>query len=236
MSISPIVDRVQKLLALSKSDNPNEAAAAAAAANKLIDQYRLSEADLEIQGQAEEPLEEDEGYIYESGKITRWKSNLVMELVSHYGLYVWNDNYWPKGRQVSRYRLVGRKSDITIAKYMFSWLVLECQRLADLYAKGQGRVYVASYCSGFVNGVTEQLKASRKEVQAEASAGALVKINERSELAKLFAKSLHNNLVTRKSYSHGQTDREAFASGQVSGRNIHLGQSLGAGGAKLLSK
>lgn len=37
-----IIDKVRKLLALSKSDNANEAAVAAAKANDLIDQYRLS--------------------------------------------------------------------------------------------------------------------------------------------------------------------------------------------------
>lgn len=234
MSLSTVVEKVQKLLALSTSSNPNEAAAAAAAANKLIDQYRLSEADLEIQGQAEEPIEEDDGYVYESGKITRWKSNLAMNLASHYGLYLWNDNYWPQGRQVSRYRLVGRKSDITICKYMFTWLTMECQRLADLYAKGQGRIYVASYCAGFVSGVSEQLAVSRKEVQGDASSAALVKINERSQLAKVFANQLHTNLKAKKSYSHSRIDGEAYASGQVSGRNVHLGQHLGAGGTKLL--
>ena len=58
MSTAAIIEKVQKLLALSQSQNANEAAAAAAAANKLIDQYRLSESDLEVQGQAEEPVEE----------------------------------------------------------------------------------------------------------------------------------------------------------------------------------
>lgn len=47
MSMSPIIEKVQKLLSLSKSSNAHEAAAATAAANKLIDQHRLTMADLD---------------------------------------------------------------------------------------------------------------------------------------------------------------------------------------------
>lgn len=236
MNISAVVDRVQKLRALSKSSNANEAAAAAAAANKLIDAYRLSEADLELQGQVEEPIEEDGGHIYETGKITRWKHCLVSALVDHYGLYVWNDICFPKGRQVSRYRLVGRKSDITVAKYMFAWLTAECQRLADLYAKGQGRVYVASFCSGFVNGVSLQLNASRQEVQKNASAGALIKINARSAAAEEFCLTLRKNLKKGKSFSQSQVDINAFLEGRETGKNLHLGSSLSGGAPKVLGK
>ena len=236
MSMTAVIEKVQKLLALSKSSNINEAAAASAAANKLIDQYRLSQADLELQGEASEPYEEDGSYIYESGKITRWKQSLVQCLVKHYGLYVWNDTYYPQGRQVSRYRLVGRKSDITVAKYMFAWLTMECQRLADLYAKGMGRVYVASYCAGFVSGVSLQLNASRQDIQNQASSGALVKINARSSEAEAYLKAFRTNLVTRKTYSAAQTNYQAFAEGKVSGQNLHLGSSLPGAAPKMLGK
>jgi hypothetical protein len=234
MSVQEVVDKVQKLLRLSKSNNANEAAAAAAAANKLIDEYRLSEADLEVQGQAEECLSEDDGYIYETGKLTTWKHTLVHVLVKHYGLSHFNDTSYSTGRKVSRFKLIGRKSDITIAKYMFTWLTMECQRLSDLYAKGQGRVYVASYCDGFVNGVAEQLELSRAEVKRAASSAAIVKIDARSELSKKFMYSLHSNLRTVKSMSYSRRDAGAFAAGETSGKNLHLGQSLGAGGVRLL--
>lgn len=234
MSVSSVVEKVQKLLALSKSNNANEAAAAAAAANRLMDQYRLSEADLEVEGQVMEPLEEDQGYIYETGKVTRWKMHMIMNLVAHYGLAVWNDNHFPDGRQITRYRLVGRKSDITITKYMFAWLSSECTRLATLQGKGRGRVWIASWCDGFVSGVNAQLRASRNEVAASASNAAMVKINARSEEASAFMRQLHTNLRKRGSSSQHQTDYRAFGEGLERGKNLHLGQHLGAGGVKLL--
>jgi hypothetical protein len=236
-NVSPIVEKVQKLLALSKSSNINEAAAAAAAANRLIDQYCLSEMDLESSGVSiEEPIEEDSGFIYESGKITVWKHNLVAILAQHYGCAHWNDCSWAGGRKVSRYRLVGKRTDIGIARYMFSYLTLECQRLSALEVKGRGRVFVSSYCEGFVSGVHAQLVASRAEVQKTASSAAIVKMDGRVDLALAEMYRLHTNLKKSKSISHGRLDGRAFSMGQDRGKSIHLGASMSSGGTRMLNK
>lgn len=235
MSSTSVIEKVQKLLALSKSQNANEAAAAAAAANRIIDQYRLSESDLEIAGQIEEPIDEDEGFIYESGKITPWKAALVGVLARHYGLAYWNDNHYPEGRKVSRYKLVGRKTDMEVTKYLFSWLLLECQRLSDQHAKGQGRIYVASYCNGFVVGIAEQLRNSREAIKQTATSAALIKLDSRAEEAKEFMHRLHSNLVSSKTKSYSHVNPTAFAAGKTSGQSVHLGQTLGGKATKLLT-
>jgi hypothetical protein len=236
MSNTAIIERVQKLLALSKSCNANEAAAAAAIANRLIDQHRLSEADLETTSEEElEPIEEDIDYIYQSGKVTPWKKLLVSVLAKHYGCAHWNDCTWASGRKVSRYRLVGKRSDIGIARYMYTWLSLECQRLADLEAKGKGRVFVGSYCQGFVQGVATQLAASRAEAQKDATSAAIVKIDARLEQSKEEMYRLHTNLKTIKDKSAAFIDPLAFHQGKKQGTNLHLGATMAAsGGTKLL--
>ena len=229
MSVSSVVERVQKLLALSKSDNAHEAAAAAAAANRLIDQYRLSETDLEIQSEVVEPMDEDEGYIYESGRVTPWKMTLMNILIRHYGLACWNHTSFATGRQVSRFKLVGRKSDIAVAKYMFTWLTAECSRLSDIHAKGQGRIYVASWCAGFVDGVAAQLNASREEVKKVASQAAIIKLDLRSQESKDFMWQLHPDLRKINRSSSARTDYGAYVNGQQHGKRLHLGNSLGSG-------
>lgn len=231
--LSSVIERVQKLLALSKSSNPNEAANAAAAANKLIDQYRLSEADITTEQGETDPLVEDDGYIYETGKITPWKAALVRTLAAHYGVAHYNDNHYPEGRKVSRYKLIGRTSDIQIVRYMFTWLSMECQRLADANAKGLGRVFVASYCEGFVNGIAIQLRASRQEVKQTASSAAIIKLDARLQESQNFMYSQHN-LKKSKSYSFSQRDSLAYSAGQQKGQSIHLGAALGGSKTKLL--
>ena len=232
-NLSSVIDKVKKLLALTQSSNANEAAAAAGAANKLIDQYRLSEIDLHQDDPDLDPMIEADDYIYESGKITPWKRQLVRVLAFHYGCAHWNDAHYPEGRKVTRYRLVGKTSDIQIIRFMFPWLTLECQRLSDLEAKGKGRVYVASYCEGFVNGIALQLKASRVEAQREVNGGAIIKLDARLQESSRFMNSNHN-LVFKKSKSHSLRDYGAFSAGQSKGQSVHLGASLSGSKVKLL--
>jgi hypothetical protein len=94
-------------------------------------------------------------------------------------LAFFNHISYAEGRKVSRFRLLGRKSDITLAKYMFSWLVSECSRLSDIEAKGRGHIYVASYCHGFVKGIADQLSISRRDISKDATSAALVKLDAR---------------------------------------------------------
>jgi len=230
MELDKVISKVQKLLALSKSDNAGEAAAAMNAANKLIDQYRLSSADLETSEESLDPMMEDTEAIYETGRIIPWRSSLVGVLARHYGCALFNQVTYPKGRKVSHFKLVGRKSDIAIVRYFVAYLTAECQRLSEKEAHGKGKVFASSYCQGFVAGIREQLAASRKEAKKEATGNAIVAINRREEDARNFMNSLYR-LKSAKATSQGQTDFRAFNQGLTQGRNMHLGAGLNAGGS-----
>lgn len=235
--INSIIEKVKKLLALSaKAGTAAEAATAAGLANKLIDEYRLEAADLEAKEEGRlEPIEEDQDYIYESGKVTTWKQELCSTLVDFYGCTYWNDCYWPNGRQVSRYRVVGRRSDIGIVRYMFAWLMTECQRLAQLEAYGRGKVFVNSYCLGFVRGIRDQLKTSRKQAEATATNAAIVLVNSRAEEAEVELFKMHPNLKTQSTASYARRDQGAYESGKSRGASMHLGASMTSGGTRLLN-
>lgn len=229
-----IIEKVRKLLALSASNNVNEAAAAAALANKLIDANRLSEADLEdVVTENIEPIEEDSEHIYVTSKVTGWKSTLITNLAKHYGCAIYNDAVIISNRKQSRYRMVGRRSDLGITRYMFNWLLVEIQRLADITVKGCGRVTIASYCMGFVHGIIDQLKISRSEASKDASSSALIKINAREDEAKKMMLQWHN-LAAAKKYSSSQVDQAAFGMGKDKGKSFHLGASVAGGTTRLL--
>jgi hypothetical protein len=236
--IDKVIDRVRKLLALAGNNTSSaEATVAAAMANKLIEEHRLSTADLEGKEDSfVEPIVEADDYVYQSGRINPWKANLVRVLTRFYGCAYWNDCTWEiTGRQVSRYRLVGRQSDIQLVNFMYAWLSTECTRLSASEAKGRGRVFVASYCEGFVDGINIQFKASRLQAQATATSAAIVKIDARGEESKTALYNMHTNLRTKKSSSYSQRDGQAFAAGQSRGKSVHLGASIGSGGTKLLN-
>ena len=237
-NMSSVIAKVQKLLSLSKSSNIHEAENAARIASKLIEEYRLSSVDLEVSGQSpEEELIEDDEYIYETGRVIPWKLSLCSTLVSHYGLAWMNEATYATGRKGSRFKLFGRKSDIEVCKYMFMYLSLQCQRLADLEAKGKGHIFVFSYCNGFVAGIREQLRLSREEAKATATSAAIVKIDSRGKEANDFMYDKHNNLRKTSGSSKSRMDYNAYSAGMSKGRTAHLGSSLKSGSStKMLGK
>lgn len=234
MNISDVIAKVIKLLSLSTSSNANEAANATSAANKLIDAYRLSQADLENHSQVTESVVEDDEHAYVSGRVTRWKEKLLQTLASHYGAVIWNDCHYPSGRLVTRHRLVGRRSDIEVIKFLFAYISSECQRLCDLEGKGKGKVFCNSYCIGFVNGIALQLQTSRVEVAKEATESALIKINQREFESNKFLMTLHPNLKTKTSTTNNLIDSNALGKGLEHGKNFHLGKNLTVKTTKLL--
>lgn len=224
MNLEKVIDQVNKLRALSKSDNANEAASAAAAANRLIDKHRLSEADLSTDN-PEAPTE-DSSFIYETGRITMWKHDLMLILATHYGCKVLNFAYYPEGRKTSRFKLFGRVSDMAVVHYMFGWLVNECSRLSDSEMKGKGHVAANSYCIGLIHGVQKQLKQSREDMKAEFTSTALVKLDSRLDESNSFMKSIHTNIKTTVTTSKSFIDGGAYSSGQERGKDIRLGKAL----------
>jgi hypothetical protein len=228
-----IIDRVKRLLALTSSSNQYEAANAAAIANRLIDEYRLSIADIQDNMNESDPMMEDPDAVYSTGRIVPWKVRIIGILAQHYGCATYNSVTYPKGRKESHIKLVGRKSDIDIVRYMSGWLMLECQRLSDIEAKGKGKVFCNSYCEGFVAGVSAQLAASRAEAEKVATSSAIVKINSRYNESLSYLRSQYK--LKQAAGSKIQLDRNAYDAGVKQGRNVHLGASLQGSKVKLLN-
>lgn len=219
MNIQGIIEKINKLRALSKSDNINEATAAAMAANKLIEQYRLSESELETKS---EEILEDESPLYNCGRITLWRSFLAQIIANHYGCAIYNK----VGHRSNQYMLIGLKSDMQIVKYMYAWLSLEIERLSHSAAKerlgnSNGKQFSQSFCLGATQGIKNQLASSRKECINE---NALVKIESRFSNAEAY---MNKSLKLGKSKnSNVNISPEAYNNGFEKGKNIHLGAKL----------
>lgn len=220
METNPIIEKVRHLLKLAKSSNANEAANAAAAANKLIDRHRISEDELNDSS----PIIRDTVPIYETGRVIPWKSSLANILAAHYGCACVNLTDRSSGRQYSRYTLVGRKEDLEITRYMFTWLEAECHRLSS-EVKGQGHIAVFSWCRGFVAGVAHQLSLSRAEVKQESTETAIVKLDNRLEESK---KEMYNIFpdITKAPPSKSRYDYDAYNRGIIKGKSISIGNKL----------
>ena len=83
MTLEEAIAKAQKLLNLAESDNPNEAATAAAQAQKILDRYEISKAMMEEKGE-EEP-DNEEIAIFESSpldsatkfNLDKWRTRLA---------------------------------------------------------------------------------------------------------------------------------------------------------------
>lgn len=202
-TLQDVIDKIAKLRRLATSTNVNEAAAAAAAADKLMQEHGIAEAQLEASGEKDaEPIAHDPDPLIEwTGRRPGWQRVLAARLAHHYGCSAWGEHDHTidgRNKHIYRMRLVGRASDIASVRYMYAWLVVEIERLAQ-QRRGHGRSWLDSFRCGAVDGVTNALYRAKKAVLAETAthAGtstAITLVENRADLAKAERDRIHPDL------------------------------------------
>ena len=236
--LASILEKVAKLLALSTSDNINEATSAAGKAAELMDKYRIEMADLPGNDK-DEKVEFDSGTpIYETGRTVPWKMYLASVLTKHYGVAYYLDFRKTRemGRKYTQIRLVGKKSDVEMVRYFFAYLSSEIQRICDntLRGKGYAHSYLFSFCYGFAVGIEKQLKASRAAIKAEGiSSTALAKLDNSLQEASSWMND-NIKLTNVNASNKSRINLDAYSSGVQNGESFHLGSSLPKGSNNLL--
>lgn len=241
MSIETVLKKVRALRELSKSSNVNEAAAAAAAADKLLQEYRLSEVELGTGTERTEAINAESAPLYSAGRVQTWRKRLALRLAAHYGCHILLSTLLGDTHIV----LIGRPSDALLVRDMFAWLSTEAARLTASFARARKAAGLAcgaaqrnAYLMGIVTGVGEALVASKQAAEADharhqGNKAALV-LQSRADEAMQWARSAFNpkRMTLRGSVSDGR----AYASGKAAGANIHLGASLPSSGVRALPR
>jgi hypothetical protein len=240
-----ILDRVRKLLELAKSDNVNEAGNAAKQAQILMSRHAITEAMVDVEADDDEAMEEIEtGLLHREGRqLATWKGRL--------GMVMCEVNQCKCYRNGPSLRIIGRPSDATTVRYLFSYVAREIERLcaqeADLRGN-PGRTWRNNFRLGATEEVNRRLREAHKEARAamkqEAQDGdtlgngvalvrvnsALAKLDARQEAAEDYGKRV---LKLRKgSGSHSRYDSDGRAAGKRAGASIDLGGAragLGSG-------
>lgn len=218
-----ILERIRALFVLGTSDNPNEAANAVAAAQRLMDEYRLSRED--IPSTAEEPIEELGTSIYIGRRRNYLKSGLLKGLADLNGCVAFTQLERSTG-SVSLH-LVGRRTDMLVTRYMFDYLMREILRLSKLNVEGRGhtRTYVNAYRVGCAQGALDRLEKERKETAA-GTQGALV-VRTQLEKVRDWVQT-HQNLGKGPSMKAPE-DAHATRAGYRDGQTIQVSQGLHSG-------
>lgn len=242
---SKIIEKIKKLLSLSKSDNEHEAANAAAAAAGLMAQHQISVATL---GEDDDAFVDATlgSYTIDSScrRKVPWKADLAFGVASSFGC-----KYHYSGASLC---MVGRSSDVDAVKYIYMYLVREINRLAEESWEGYTfaewdtpKAYKGAFRTGASITVRKRLHDSRKENLEKEKQGAdvlkcqaIIRVEKNDEAIEKFYEQYaeDNNFKNFKSQGTiGSID--GLNAGKKAGNNINLGNNKGLnGGSNKLGK
>jgi len=236
MTHEEALERVQKLLRLAKSDNANEAAVAAAMAQRLIDLHKFDTAALTGDEKAPEEAISNEHEPIDT-RYSTWKDRLLVQL----GRLNGTKSY----RAGKTLKLIGRKSDVQTVRYLYQWLTNEVERLTDLNGPGRGKTWYNNFRLGVVDTLCQRLEEQKKQTENEAMASAfntggqlaasnmgsaIMRVQQDGQAVERWAEekmSFRKSAPARVNYDDG-----ARSAGRRAGHSVSLGgqrRSMGAG-------
>lgn len=230
--LSSVIAKIVKLRALaSNNSSVNEVKAATAAADRLMQEYRISQAEIEATDVSKaEPFVTLK--VSEGGRRTAWREILLWALTEHYGCCFYFSSHRSRmsGKGVQSYTVVGRKSDTDIVQYMFSWLEKEIERLCRWHAGGRGVGYATSWLQGCAQGVRAQLSDLREAARREAAQStAMVLLDNRCGESKAEMTRLLGPTMKEGARIGGMSRADARSDGYDVGKKIQIKQGLGEG-------
>lgn len=176
-----ILNRIEKLLALAGSSNPNEASSALAKAQQLMEEHNLSEGMIERNKIGEVEIKSTQSV----SRVKDWENALVWAVAKAFGcrvLWVSGNSYCrdPYGRFI----LVGPKTQLQLAEYAATYLLRQVvdgrrkfnQTLGGYQLSRTSKTQqLDGYCWGYVRGVRSKIKEFANPEQVEAAIDAHIK-------------------------------------------------------------
>lgn len=239
MTYEEAISKAAKLLRLATSSNPHEAALAASRAQEIIDRFHLEPASLDLTGDTQakpdEPIK-DFGSDPLDGAHATWKWRFLSTLLRMNGCKAY--------KNVGRYAIVGRPSDVQVVRYLYSWLCREIDRLTGKHCAGNGRTYCNNFRIGAAETISERLcaqqKVTRQAVVREIETGslplehkkmALMRVN--TAIAAVDKKLEEVETWTRANLKLGKAqagrvtyDGSARAAGRQAGYSVRMGKPV----------
>lgn len=235
------IEKVRKLQKLAGNNpNQNEILAALAAADRIIREYQLSQAQLEELDSARA-----EGFVKKrvtcNSKRVNWIEVIIRSVCNHYGTTWYMDTSnvpvpevmqeFTGGKAVVsavQYVVAGKKSDVEISDYTISFLVKYCKVIAEIQSKGNGVAYRNSFLEGFGEGCRQKFAAMKEEERRVViQSSAMVLLNNRAIEAKNWlCTEMHLRMATALSLSGRCSNNDGRSAGIVAGRNANLKKGL----------
>ena len=159
-----IIERIQKLLALSESSNEHEAQVAMLKAQQLLVKHKLTLREVKEFKVYNSPIKERKSKVtFTKGK---WKANLARLIAENFGCY-----HFFKTRRTHTITFFGREEDVIVCNIVLEYAVdcidsvvkkLRYQYLRDGYStKGLEN----DYAMGFIDGLEEKFEEQKRANQ-----------------------------------------------------------------------
>ena len=243
MTREAAIQKAVKLLRLAQSDNPAEAALAAARAQEILDRYEIDCAVLDEQGaraDADGPIEDFGGkgaWLDEPNakQRERWRTLLAAVIARANGCMVYN-----LGVKIG---VIGRPCACDAVRYLFSYLAAEVNRLCARDGRGCGANWRNNYRLGVIDTLRAKLAegAARTAQQARSdyahNPAALVRVEQAlvsrrvayAEVSTWVERNMHMRTANWSSRPANWQAREA---GRKAGHEITINAAKGALGGK----
>ncbi len=240
-----VLRRVKKLLALSRSPNQHEAETAAAMAQRLVQEHKVEDREIE---------EEQETTIFSWSYASRavfWKRDLAFAVARGFFCRCVHTPPSKEAQGKAWLNLVGKREDIEVAREVFDWLLRELRRLSVAFVKVErvtwkrgirkaSMIYARDepvwtkvkldFLNGAVYAVDQRMIREHERFQAEAEkCRALVKAGDEKIMA-----FIHEQFQKVEPSPTGAPVREyaAWAAGVKAGEEVVLKPAKGIGGGE----
>jgi len=152
-----ILDKIKKLIALSKSSNINEAETARTMADKLIEKYSVTEEEL---GSIEsKPLYGEDEKLFVTIGIVGWKQQLALAVATHFECQIIQEEVVPgEGDHQFEYYIYGDNDQVKDTRFAFNTFIKKVDELCYIKCFNKGPVYIDSYCEGVIESIKINIK------------------------------------------------------------------------------
>lgn len=234
-----IIDKIQKLLALSESPNQHEAELAAQKAQELLSKYNLSIDECSLKSSNTDVIDKEQ-FVFE-GSMKKWRDGLMWKIVQSVDC----DAVWHYNKNVvTAVTIYGLDQNVKTAIYLYKYLENTIDKLRKVFIKEYNknhkeRTGVAlnlnqryhiekSYTLGIVQSVGYKL--TQQKVDTPATPGALVPII--GALIEQKKQEDYGNL--RMAHSRQTTVYgNVYKQGEIDGESIHLSKGVTSDGSNM---
>jgi len=176
-----VLDRVRKLLRLSKSDNPHEAENAAARAQELIERHRLEAGDLE---ESESKFGVFSPALFVGKRIADWRVALATGVAEPNGceVLIWDQDPDADGNYATDLLVAGARRDCEAVHYLYSYLTKEVERVVKRSGIGQDKLWRDSFRSGLITRIHNRLMEAVARARDGAQASTALVLQRKGQI------------------------------------------------------